>query len=142
MAKKVKDIMTENPVCCTSETPLEEVARMMLENDCGCIPVVTGSNRKPLGTVTDRDITIRAVAQGKNPLQLKAADCMTPSVVTVIEDDSVDDCCQKMEEHKIRRVVVVNSAGSCCGIVAQADIARSTDKKKTGEVVEEVSQPG
>lgn len=139
---KIDDIMTENPVCCTPETDLEDVARMMVENDCGAIPVVEDQESwKPVGIITDRDITVRTVAEGKNPLDLKASDCMTPSVVTVKLGSSLQECLDTMEEHQLRRILVVDAEGACCGIVAQADIARHASKEDTAEIVEEVSQP-
>ena len=137
----VKDVMTSDPACCTAETPLQEVARLMVENDCGCIPVVDGEDqKKPVGMITDRDITIRTVAEGKNPLDLTASDAMTVNAMTVTPDMSVEECCNIMEENQIRRVAVVDKNGACCGIVAQADIAVNADEAKTAEVVQEVSK--
>ncbi len=137
----VEEIMTKNPECCTADTKLQEVAQMMVKNDCGCIPVVENlQNKKPVGMITDRDITIRTVAEGKNPLDLTAGDVMTGKVVTVTPDTSVEDCCNKMEDNQIRRVAVVDENGGCCGIVAQADVAIKSTDKKTAEVVEEISK--
>jgi CBS domain-containing protein len=139
---KIKEIMTENPICCVGETNLEEVARMMVENDCGAIPVVEDQeNWKPIGIITDRDITCRAVAEGKNPLDMTAEEVMTASPVTISQEASVEECIREMETHQLRRVLVVDDAGSCSGIVALADIALHTGDKETGEVVEEVSRP-
>lgn len=138
---QVKNIMTENPAVCTDIMSLQEVARMMNEYDCGCIPVVENEeNKKPIGMITDRDITIRTVAHGKNPLQMTAGEVMTPQVITVTPDQSVEECCNVMEKNQIRRVAVVDENGSCCGIVAQADIALDADESKTAEVVQEVSK--
>lgn len=138
---QVNDIMTENPSCCTPDTALQEVARMMEENDCGCIPVVENEDtRKPVGVVTDRDIATRVVAQGKNPLEVTAGKCMSSPAVTVTPETSVDDCCRVMEENQVRRVPVVDASGGCCGMVAQADVATKAGKQETSEVVREVSQ--
>ena len=137
--KKVKDIMTANPACCTAETALQEVAHMMLDNDCGEIPVVdSAQSRRPIGVITDRDIVCRAVAQGKNTASLTAGDCMTNPCLTVRPDDSLEDCIKVLEESQIRRVPVVDGQGICCGIVAQADIAR-TAKKQVADMVQKVS---
>ncbi|MEO6588248.1 MAG: CBS domain-containing protein [Pyrinomonadaceae bacterium] len=137
----VKEIMTKNPACCTADSNLQEVAQMMVENDCGCIPVVENTeSKKPIGMITDRDITIRTVAEGKNPLDLTAGDIMSDQVVTVTSDSSIEDCCGKMESNQIRRIAVVDEKGGCCGIVAQADVAINADKSKTAEVVQEVSR--
>jgi CBS domain-containing protein len=137
----VKEVMTADPACCTADTPLQEVAKMMEECDCGCIPVVDNQqNKKPVGMITDRDITIRTVASGKNPLDLTAADAMTTNAVTVTPETSLEDCCNLMEEHQIRRIAVVDNNGACCGMIAQADIAVNADSRKTAEVVQEVSK--
>jgi CBS domain-containing protein len=140
---KVRDIMTSNPACCTSETKLEEVARMMCEHSCGEIPVVDSKMfMKPIGVVTDRDITCRIVGRGKNPLELSAKDAMSQRPVTIQADADVEECVKLLEERQIRRVPVVDVSGRCIGIVAQADIARRVDAHKAGEVVKEVSRAG
>jgi CBS domain-containing protein len=137
----VKDMMTENPACCTPDTGLQQVANMMIDNDCGCIPVVDADDtRMPVGMITDRDITCRVVANGQNPLDLTAADAMTSTVVSVTPETSLEDCCNLMEESQIRRVAVVDKNGACCGIIAQADIATNAPARETAEVVQEVSK--
>ncbi len=139
---KISEIMTENPICCIPETPLEEVARMMIENDCGIIPVVEDQeNWRPVGVVTDRDIAVRTLGQGLNPLELTAADCMSQPVLTLSENASVDECVRLMEEKQVRRIVVIDEGGGACGIISQADLARNLDEEATGELVEEVSRP-
>lgn len=135
----VRSAMTCNPACVKADTPLREVARLMVENDCGEIPVVEDGSR-PIGVVTDRDITIRSVARGINPVDLPAREVMTSPVVTVSPDTSLEACCNVMEQHQIRRVLVVDDAGALCGIVAVADVARNAGKNATGEVVKEVSE--
>lgn len=137
----VRDIMTADPACCTSDTGLREVAQLMAKHDCGCIPVVEDqASRVPVGVVTDRDITLRTVAAGKNPIDLTAGDIMTPSVVAVTADTTLEDCCNLMEDKQIRRIAVVDDKGGCCGIIAQADIAINAGDRKTAEVVQEVSK--
>ena len=136
----VQTIMTPNPACCTVSTPLQEVAKMMLDNDCGQIPVVAeDGSRRPIGVVTDRDIVVRLVAQGSDPVQAKAGDAMSTPCVTVTCDTSLRECCDVMETSQIRRVPVVDANGDLCGIVALADIALSGQDAKTVEVVKEVS---
>lgn len=136
----VKEIMSKNPACCTSETSLQEVAKMMVDNDCGCIPVVDSeASGKPIGMITDRDITIRTVAEGKNPLDLTAAAAMSNDAVTVTPETSVEDCCNLMEDKQIRRIAVIDEKGACCGMVAQADVAINANAQRTAEVVKEVS---
>ena len=138
---KVSEIMTKNPACCTVQHSLQEAAKLMVDNDCGCIPVVDdAAAKKPVGMITDRDITIRTVAEGKNPLDLKVGDVMTKNVSTVKSDTSVEDCCNLMEDKQIRRIAVVDENGGCCGMVAQADIANKASDQKTAQVVQEVSK--
>ena len=137
----VKEIMTENPACCTSDSNLQEVAKMMLDNDCGAIPVVEDNNHKrPIGVVTDRDITIRTVAKGDNPLNMTAKSVMTKNVYTVTPETSVEECVNLMETHQVRRVPVVDADGNCIGMVAQADIALKAKDSEAEEMVEEVSK--
>ncbi len=114
---------------------------MMVDNDCGCIPVVEDNkNQKPVGMITDRDITIRTVADGKNPLEMTVGDVMSKNVITVTDDSSVEECCNLMEKNQVRRVAVVDENGGCCGIVAQADIAIKAEDTKTDKVVEKISK--
>jgi CBS domain-containing protein len=137
----VSEVMTESPTCCTPETGLQEVAQMMVDCDCGCIPVVDSADSKmPVGMVTDRDITCRVVAQGRNPLDLTVRDAMTSTVVSVTPDTPLQECLDLMEESQVRRIAVVNDDGKICGIVAQADVARNADGQKTAQVVQEVSK--
>ncbi|MEO6263802.1 MAG: CBS domain-containing protein [Luteimonas sp.] len=137
----IRSVMTANPACCTQGTTLQEVAQLMMENDCGQIPVVDGS-RQPVGVITDRDIAVRAVAKGCDPASATAGDYMSSPVATVPDHSSLADCCQLMEQNKIRRVVVVDDRGGIAGIVAQADIALAGRDSKTAEVVKQVSEPG
>jgi len=137
----VSEVMTESPTCCTPETGLQEVAKMMVDCDCGCIPVVDSDDSKmPVGMITDRDITCRVVAQGRNPLDLTVRDAMTSTVVSVTPDTPLQECLDLMEESQVRRIAVVDDDGKICGIVAQADVARNADGQKTAEVVQEVSK--
>lgn len=137
----VNELMTKDPACCTPDANVQEAARLMKEHDCGCIPVIEDRNsKKPVGVITDRDICCRTVAEGKNPLDLTVQEVMTSNVETVTEDTSVEECCTLMEDKQIRRVVVVDGNGGCCGIVAQADIALQASENKTAEVVQEVSK--
>jgi CBS domain-containing protein len=138
---KVKDIMTGSPCFCTPGTSLEQVARLLTQHDCGAIPVVDDEGfPRPVGIVTDRDIVCRVVAAGEDPSLLTAGDCMSSPVVSVTPVTRLDVCCEVMERNKVRRVVVVDEDGFCCGIVSQADIARRATEK-TAEVVKELSQP-
>jgi CBS domain-containing protein len=139
--KKVRSIMTMHPACCTMDTKLAEVARLMIDHDCGEIPVVNNHEEKKLiGVITDRDICCRAVAQGLNPAAMNAKDCMTSPAITADLDLSLEECMALMEEKQIRRVPVVDDRGRCCGMISVADIARHTEEWTTGVIVKNISR--
>ena len=139
MSKTARDVMTSDPACCSPGTTLDQVAKLMVENDCGEIPVID-VNDQPIGVVTDRDIVCRVVADGKNPMAYTAETCMSQPVVTVATNDSLEDVVATMEKHQIRRVPVVDERGCCTGIVSQADVARAEPLPEVGELVREVSR--
>jgi CBS domain-containing protein len=135
--------MTKYPQVALPDMPIEMVARMMVEIDCGAIPVVNNlTERRPLGIITDRDIVTRSIARGRDPMELVVGECMTTPVITVDEDMSVHRLVQLLELGQIRRVLVTNTGGTIVGIVSLADIARNASKRETGDLVREVSQPG
>jgi len=141
--KQVKDVMSSHPVTCLADATLEHVAKLMLEHDCGEIPVVDSEKSlSPIGVITDRDICIRTLALGKNPLLLKVRDFMTSPVTVVQVDKPIETCCEIMETKKIRRVPVVDLNGKICGMISLADIANKLDEAITSEIVKNVSQPG
>lgn len=132
--------MTPNPAICSPSTSLQDAARIMADNDCGSLPVVdTSDSNRPLGIITDRDIVTRVIALGQNPLEMRVADAMTDSVISLRPDDSLDKCRHLMEEHRVRRILVVDN-GQCVGIVAQADLALNEPRELTAELVAEISR--
>ena len=134
-------LMTPNPACCTPETTIQAVAQLMVQHDCGEIPVVgVGDDGRIVGVITDRDIVCRVVASGGNPGEALVEDSMTQPPVTVDLDTSLEDCLELMETHQIRRVPVVDDDGRCVGIVSQADIAAGAPPAETGKLVREVSK--
>jgi CBS domain-containing protein len=135
----IEDIMSDSPVTCMKDTSLQQAAKWMVDGDCGALPVVDSDN-KPLGVITDRDITCRIVAQGKNPLELTVADAMTAPAATVYRDTDVDECVRLMEENQVRRMVVIDDDGTVCGIIAQADLARHVRPEEAAELVREISE--
>jgi len=140
MMRHARDVMTPNPACCTPETPLDQVAKMMVQSDCGEIPVIDAAER-PIGVVTDRDIVCRVVAEGRNPMAYTAEICMTSPVVTVPASATLDEVIDTMEKSQVRRVPVVDENGRCAGIIAQADIARGAAAKgEVAELMREVSR--
>ena len=137
---KVRDIMTKKVACCTDGTPIRDVAQLMVDHDCGEIPVCDDEH-KPIGVVTDRDIVCRIIAPGRESSKARAADCMSTMVVTATPDMTIEDCARLMEQYQVRRLPVVDGNGACCGLVAQADLATKSSPEVTAEVVERVSQP-
>lgn len=136
---QVREIMTAGPACCGPEASLKDAATLMAENDCGGLPVVDERGR-PIGVVTDRDIACRGVAKGRSDTA-PVREVMSNPIVTTTPDASVEDCCSTMEENQIRRLPVVDGAGSCCGMVSQADIARHASEHDAAQVVRDVSRP-
>ncbi len=136
----VTSVMTANPASASPETPLRDVARLMIENDCGQIPVVDTQGAL-VGVVTDRDIAVRIVAEGRDTMGATASDAMSVPVQSVREDSSLKDATALMEAAKIRRVPVVDAKGKLTGIVSVADIALAGKDVQTAKVVKEVSEP-
>ncbi len=133
----VEEIMTKKRdlVWCTPDTLLGKVAALMCDRDCGCIPVVASkTDHKVVGVITDRDIVCRALARGKNPLSTTAADCMSNTPITVGIDTPVKECCTIMATRHVRRVVIVDEEGECCGIVALSDLAGNITNCELAEV--------
>jgi CBS domain-containing protein len=141
MNKLARDVMTADPACCSATATIDEVARLMVQNDCGEIPIVDASNR-PIGVITDRDIVCRVVADGKNAIGQTADKVMTSPVVSISSDTPLDEVIETMERHQIRRVLVIDGEGCCAGIIAQADIATDASPRRAGELVREVSREG
>jgi CBS domain-containing protein len=137
---QVRDIMSDSISCCSLDTPLVEVAEMMVEQDCGEIPVCD-DQKKPVGVVTDRDIVCRLIAKGREPTELKAQDCMSSPVVTVTPETTIEDCARLMEQYQVRRLPVVGEDGTACAMIAQADLATRGPRDTSMEVVSKVSEP-
>ena len=139
MAKLARDVMTSSPVFCSPETTLDLVAKLMVQHDCGEIPVIDRTER-PVGVVTDRDIVCRVVAEGMNPMAYSVQVCMSHPAVTVSATTPLEDVLATMEKHQIRRVPVVDDGGRCVGIISQADVARRGKQRAIAELVREVSR--
>jgi CBS domain-containing protein len=136
--------MTRDPACCTPDSTARDAATLMRDHDCGSIPVVEDLRQKRLvGTVTDRDLAVRGLAEGRGP-ETPVLELMTDDPVTCVPEDEVEDLRQVMVQELVRRVPVVDEDGALVGIVAQADIAReegaATDRE-VGRIVEAISEP-
>ena len=138
MGKSVKDAMTPNPRTVTSNETVVDAARIMKQEDAGVVPIVDGN--RVVGVLTDRDIAIKVVAEGKDPKSAKVTDIASRDLVTVDPQQDLDEALRLMARHQVRRLPVVEEDGRLVGILAQADVARTGDDKKTGEVVEEISK--
>ena len=132
-----REIMTKNVRTATREMPLSEVAAMMRDGDMGAVPVV--ENGKLVGIVTDRDIVVRSVAEGKNAATI-VGEAMTAELFTVAPDDFVFEAIRLMGDKQVRRIPVANADGSLAGIIAMADIAlEMEDEREIAETLEEIS---
>jgi CBS domain-containing protein len=142
---KARDVMTAEPACCVPTDTIQQAATLMVERDCGCIPVVENlQTKKIVGTLTDRDIACRCTAAGKGADAL-VTEAMSTSPSCCRPDDDIRDIERVMTERRVRRVPVVDENGCCVGIVAQADLARAARRgvtdQEVGRVVERVSEP-
>ena len=137
-----KDVMTKNPVYALPHDTVAEVARLMKDKDIGPVPIVQDRDGTQLvGIVTDRDLAIKVVADGLDPVTTRVSDVMTTDVVTCREDDKIDKALNAMSKHQLRRIPVVDTNNMLVGIIAQADVAtRMNEPEKTGEVVKEISE--
>jgi CBS domain-containing protein len=136
---QVQEIMTSNPKYAEPSTSLQQVAQMMVDCDCGGIPVCHPGTKRLAGFITDRDIVCRTIAKGLNPLQMSTRDAMTTDVQIVTPDTSVDQVIRLMQQHKVRRLPVTNEQQELLGIVAQADIVRKATSKQP-EMIEEFEE--
>jgi CBS domain-containing protein len=137
---QVKDIMTRNVEVVHPEGTLWEAAQKMAALDVGMLPVCSGDQL--VGMLTDRDITVRATAEGRDPKTTKVHEVMTPEVVHVFEDDDVSEAARIMTEQQIRRLVVLNQSKQLAGIISLGDLAVHTgDTQQAGQTLEGVSEP-
>ena len=134
---QIRDVMTSNPKSCSSSASITEAARAMSSQDVGPIPVVDGD--RLVGLLTDRDIVVRVVAEGRDPQSTTVGEVASSELATVSPDESLDRALQLLAERQVRRLPVVEGE-KLVGIVAQADIARHGDDAQTGRVVEQISE--
>ena len=139
MGKSVRDAMTSSPCTIDAEKPVAYAAKMMKQENVGIAPIVEGD--RLIGTLTDRDIAVRVVAEGKSPETTRVREVASAAPVTVDPEQDLDEALRLMATHQVRRLPVVEEDGRLVGIIAQADVARESDDARTGELVEEISQP-
>ena len=141
---RIQEIMTKNPSCVTPDATVREAAQVMNREDVGIVPVVDGGSEKRLiGVITDRDIAIRCVAEGKDSSS-RVRDVMSSGdIATCRENEDVDAVMEAMRSEKVRRIPIVDERGMLVGIVSQADVVRKAHDGQTAErTVEEISEPG
>jgi CBS domain-containing protein len=135
---KIRDVMTSDPRAIEPSTPVQDAARMMRDQDVGPMPIV--ENGSLTGILTDRDIVLRVVAEGKDPSSTTAGDVASRDLVTIDPEQTLDEALRLMAKHQVRRLPVCEEDGKLVGIVAQADVALEGDDRETGRVVEEISK--
>ena len=137
---KCKEIMTKSIKTCDYNCSAKEAAQIMKKFNTGAVPVVDAMH-KPLGIITDRDITINAVAQSHHPDNVKVLNLMTKHIISVHQDDTIDVAAQKMKENKVRRILVVDDEDKLKGIISLADFAlHAKDEHEAFEILEQVSE--
>lgn len=147
--RQAKDIMTENPTCCTPEQGIRDAARIMKEVDCGCVPVVEGNGRVRLvGVITDRDICLRAVEPGRDIETTTVGECMSRDPACCGPDADLAEVERLMQERQVRRIPIIDGDGNIMGMVSQADLAvhgwkerQEVDERELSETLERISEP-
>ena len=140
---QAREIMSKDPRTITPDLSVREAAQLMKDEDVGVLPVVEaqGNEKRLVGMVTDRDIAIRVVAEGRNDARVR--DIMSGNPRTVRENDDIDEVLELMGREQVRRIPVVDDRGAVVGIIAQADVARQAhDERKVEDTIEKISQPG
>lgn len=137
---QIKEVMTHDVEVVRPSAPLKEAAEKMKTLDVGALPVCDG--RRLVGMLTDRDISVRAVAEGRDPLDTEVQEVMTANVVYAFEDQRVEEAAQLMSDNQIRRLPIIDRDKLLVGIVSLGDLAvNAADRSMTGAVLEEVSMP-
>jgi len=138
MATSVSDVMTSNPKTVDASSSVVEAAKLMRDEDTGIIPIVDGD--RLVGTITDRDLAIRVVAEGRDPQTTTVAEVASRDLVTIDPQQDLDEALRLMARHQVRRLPVVEEDGKPGGSLSQADVAREASPEETGRVVEEISE--
>lgn len=139
---KIREVMSENPVCCKATDSAQSVARMMCDRNIGSIPVVSDhESKKLLGVITDRDLCCSVIAAGLDPKTTPIEKFITTHPITCREGENIDKCEQMMQEHQVRRVPVVDGQNHVIGIVSQADLALKGKPEHLSRTVAEISKP-
>jgi CBS domain-containing protein len=136
---KISEIMTRRVECIQPDASIKDAAEKMRALDVGFLPVCEGD--KPVGTLTDRDITIRHVADGQNPYRVKARDIMTPNVFFCYQDQDVEELAKFMRNCEIRRVLICDRRGQLTGIISLGDLSRAAGEQRlAGETLKDIAE--
>ncbi len=138
MSTSVREAMTSNPCAIDADKPVADAAKMMKDEDVGLTPVVEGDVL--VGTVTDRDIVTRVIAEGRDPQSTSVREIASTDVITIDPQQGLDEALRLMAKHQVRRLPVVGEDGRLVGVLAQADVAEHADSSETGRMVEEISE--
>ena len=136
--RQIRDLMTVRPRTVKTGDTVVDAAKLMKGEDAGIAPIVDGD--RLVGVLTDRDIAIKVVAEGRDPKETKVEEIASTNLVTIDPQQDLDEALRLMAQHQVRRLPVVEEDGKLVGIVAQADVARHADAERTGKVVEEISE--
>lgn len=138
MYRKIEEIMTRRVICANPDMSIRQAAALMKEHDFGSLPVV--EDCKLVGIVTDRDLTLRAMAEGSNPNVINVCDVMTKEVMTCMPENSLEDAERIMHDQQLRRLPIVDKKGMLVGYLTTARVARSESNARVGKVVKGISQ--
>ena len=135
------EVMTPAPTACHPQHTATDAAELMRREDCGLLPVVSEDGNKLIGVLTDRDIVLKVVAEGREPGSTAVGDVMTTDIATCLPQENVEMAMEQMATRQVRRIPIVDRDGSLVGIVAQADVAtRIGSAQETGQVVQAISE--
>jgi CBS domain-containing protein len=138
---KVREAMTANPVCCVPTDTAQKVAQMLRDQNVGSMPVVADEqSRQLVGMITDRDICCLTVADGLDPKKTFIEKFISAQIITCRDGENLDKCEKAMQEHQVRRILVVDGEGRCIGIISQADVALKDKPEKISRTVAEISR--
>ena len=141
--RSCNDVMTPDPTCCQASDAVVNAAEIMKIEDVGAVPVVDArDSRKLAGIITDRDIVVQVIAEGRDPKSVRIEEVMSRNAVTCRPDEDVQNAMDRMAQHQVRRIPVVDGKDRVVGIISQADILTRMDQpEKSANVIENISQP-
>ncbi len=139
---KIREIMSHDPVCCVPGDLAQKVAEIMRDRNVGSLPVVVDQeSRMLIGIITDRDLCCSVIADGLDPKDTTIERFISADPVTCREGENVEECERAMQEHRLRRIPIVDAQGACIGIVSQADLALKDKPERVSKTVAEISKP-